>query len=169
MGQPPYPSHQTLAGTALLVEDLQAMGISLIPRAQTDPRPANRAPSATTVLFCTIHADITKPTPFPIAEAQLLQSIVEKGMGLSMEDVQMLQAGPGKEAVQELIQEIRPQLTILCQETSSPILGRGKIKETSAGHLLGTAHPSVLLADPSQKAACWKDIQVGMRFLNPTP
>ncbi len=169
MGQPPYPPQHALAGTALLLEDLQAMGISLVPRASLTRRTSTPNSSGTRVLFCAIHPGITQPTPFSAEEDQLLQTIVEKGMGLSMKVVQLLQAGPGTEAVQALIQEIRPELTILCQKTPSASLGRGEIQTTSTGHLLGTAHPSSLLANPSLKAACWEDIQIGMHFLNPSP
>lgn len=130
--------------------------------------------------------------PFVDASGQLLEKIIENGMGLPRAEVfitnlvkcrppQNRDPQPGEVSactplLEQQIAAVNPELVIalgrpaahFLLQTAAPISQlRGKILERPQDGLpiLVTDHPAFLLYEPARKADCWADIQVAMRFL----
>lgn len=134
--------------------------------------------------------------PFVGPAGQLLDKIIQGGMGLSREQVFLSntlkcrpaedRAGLGSELdacapyLEEQIAAIQPELILaLGQEAAQHVLKtdlslsrlRGELHNRPQGGppVLVTYHPAYLLQYPEQKRACWEDIQLGLRHLGMGP
>ncbi len=130
--------------------------------------------------------------PFVGRAGQLLTRIIEGGMGLRREEVfiaNVLKCRPPENRdpsleekaactpfLEEQITALQPELIIaLGRHAAGHLLGRqdslgrmrGGLHERPQGGppVLVTFHPAYLLRNESEKAACWQDIQMGMRHL----
>ncbi len=135
--------------------------------------------------------------PFVGPAGQLLDKIIEGGMGLARQDVfiaNILKCRPPANRdplptevaactpfLEEQIAALQPKLLIalgrhaahhLLQTEASLSSLRGVLHNRPQGgpKVLVTYHPAYLLRNPAAKRACWEDIQLGMQFLGlPTP
>lgn len=130
--------------------------------------------------------------PFVGASGQLLEKIIENGMGLSRQEVfiaNVVKCRPPQNRtpladeiascspyLEQQISAVEPELIIALGGPaahylldSNEAVGslRGKILKRPQGGppILVTYHPAFLLYEPQRKADCWADIQVAMRFL----
>ncbi len=130
--------------------------------------------------------------PFVGASGQLLDKIIENGMGLQRQEVFIANVvkcrppqnrNPLAEEVaactpflEQQISAVNPELIIALGrpaahhllQTTAPIGQlRGKMHKRphDGRNVLVTYHPAFLLYEPSRKAECWADIKVAMRFL----
>jgi DNA polymerase len=130
--------------------------------------------------------------PFVGASGQLLDKIIENGMGLSRQEVfiaNLVKCRPPQNRTPQLdevvacstylkeqIKAVQPELIIalgrpaahfLLDTTEAVGSLRGKILKNPQGGppILVTYHPAFLLYEPARKSDCWADIQVAMRFL----
>jgi len=130
--------------------------------------------------------------PFVGPAGQLLDKIIQGGMGLKREEVFLsntLKCRPAEDRaaltseldacapyLEEQIAAVQPELLIvLGQEAAQHLLKtdlslsrlRGELHHRPQGGpvVLVTYHPASLLQDPEQKRACWEDIQLGLRHL----
>ncbi|MCP4093942.1 MAG: uracil-DNA glycosylase [Planctomycetes bacterium] len=130
--------------------------------------------------------------PFVGASGQLLEKIIENGMGLSRQEVfianvvkcrppqnrtpQLDEVSSCSPYLEQQIAAVKPELIIalgrpaahyLLDTTEAVGSLRGKILKRPQGGppILVTYHPAFLLYEPARKADCWADIQVAMRFL----
>ena len=130
--------------------------------------------------------------PFVGASGQLLEKIIENGMGLSRQEVfiaNLVKCRPPQNRtpqaeeiascspyLEQQITAVAPELIIalggpaahyLLNSNDAVASLRGKILERPQGGppILVTYHPAFLLYEPQRKADCWADIQVAMRFL----
>jgi DNA polymerase len=130
--------------------------------------------------------------PFVGAAGQLLEKIIENGMGLSRSEVfiaNVVKCRPPQNRtplppevsacipfLEQQIAAVNPELVVALGrpaahyllQTAAPISElRGKIFKRPQDGLpvLVTYHPAFLLYEPARKADCWADIQVAMRFL----
>lgn len=130
--------------------------------------------------------------PFVGRAGQLLTRIIEGGMGLRREEVfiaNVLKCRPPENRdpsleekaactpfLEEQIAALQPELIIaLGRHAAGHLLGRQDSLGRMRGDLhrrpqggppvLVTFHPAYLLRDEREKAACWQDIQMGMRHL----
>jgi len=130
--------------------------------------------------------------PFVGPSGQLLNRILEGGMGLRREEVfianvlkcrppgnrdpQAAETAACTPYLEEQIRLVEPDLLIaLGRPAANHLLGqdvslgrlRGGIHPRPGGGppVLATYHPAYLLRNPAAKAACWEDIQIAMRFL----
>ncbi len=130
--------------------------------------------------------------PFVGAAGQLLDKILQSGMGLRREEVFIANVvkcrppgnrDPAPEEVaacspflERQIAAIRPDLILaLGRHAAHHLLGtdlslqrlRGRLQTRPQGGppVLVTFHPAYLLRNPGAKKDCWQDIQVGMGFL----
>ena len=133
--------------------------------------------------------------PFVGAAGQLLEKILENGMGLTRAEVfitNLVKCRPPQNRdplpqevcactpfLEQQIAAVNPELLIALGrpaahhllQTAAPISElRGKILKRPQDGLpiLVTDHPALLLYEPARKADCWADIQVAMRFLGLT-
>jgi uracil-DNA glycosylase family 4 len=133
--------------------------------------------------------------PFVGASGQLLEKIIENGMGLSRQEVfiaNVVKCRPPQNRtplaeeiascspyLEQQIAAVKPELIIalgrpaaqyLLQSNEAVGSLRGKILKRPQGGppILVTYHPAFLLYEPERKADCWADIQVAMRFLGLT-
>ncbi|NQU49792.1 MAG: uracil-DNA glycosylase [Planctomycetes bacterium] len=129
--------------------------------------------------------------PFVGPAGQLLDKIIESGMGLRRADVFILNIlkcrPPGnrdplateKQACTPFLQRqlnvLRPDIVIcLGRHAANYLLGsdqslgqlRGRLHQSTSGiPILATYHPAYLLRTPSAKVDCWQDIQIAMNHL----
>jgi len=130
--------------------------------------------------------------PFVGPAGQLLERILEGGMGLRREQVYIANMvkcrppGNRNPAPEEMlacrhyldaqIQAVQPELILalgriaaqaLLQTTEPLGRLRGRLMPLPGGGppVLATYHPAYLLRRPEDKGACWEDIQVGMAHL----
>jgi uracil-DNA glycosylase len=129
--------------------------------------------------------------PFVGPAGQLLNKIIESGMGLRRADVFILNIlkcrPPGnrdplpteKQACTPFLQRqlavIQPDIVIcLGRHSANYLLGsdqslgqlRGRLHQSASGiPILATYHPAYLLRTPSAKVDCWQDIQIAMNHL----
>lgn len=130
--------------------------------------------------------------PFVGPSGQLLDKILEGGMGLRRDQVYIANIlkcrPPGNRDpypaeieqctpyLEEQIAQIQPRLLIALGRFSAQhllqtdlSLGklRGRLHQRPQGGppVLVTYHPAYLLRNPAEKRACWEDIQLGMRHL----
>ncbi|MDA0666600.1 MAG: uracil-DNA glycosylase [Planctomycetota bacterium] len=134
--------------------------------------------------------------PFLGPAGQLLDKIIQGGMGLKREEVFLsntLKCRPAEDRaaltteldacapyLEEQIAAVQPELLIaLGQEAAQHLLKtdlslsrlRGELHHRPQGGpmVLVTYHPAYLLQYPEQKRACWEDIQLGLRYLGLGP
>ena len=136
--------------------------------------------------------------PFVGRSGQLLTKIIESGMGLRRQDVFLantlkcrppenrnpnaLETEACRPFLDRQIALLQPRLVIaLGRVAAHQLLAseaplsklRGIVHQRADGlQILVTYHPSYLLREPKAKAACWQDIQLGLRHLGlapPTP
>lgn len=130
--------------------------------------------------------------PFVGPAGQLLENILQGGMGLNRQDVYIANVlkcrPPGNRDplpaeivactpfLEEQIAQIQPELIIaLGRHAAHHLLNtelslsrlRGTLHQRPEGGppVLVTYHPAYLLRNPAEKRACWEDIQLGMRHL----
>lgn len=130
--------------------------------------------------------------PFVGAAGQLLDKIITAGMGLSRSEVFIANIvkcrppgnrTPAPEEVEACsgylerqILALQPRLIIALGRTAAQFLlqsqeslgrlrGRLLNRPDNGQTVLATYHPAYLLRQPSDKGACWQDIQVAMGFL----
>ncbi|MGB0954066.1 MAG: uracil-DNA glycosylase [Planctomycetota bacterium] len=133
--------------------------------------------------------------PFVGPAGQLLEKILEGGMGLSRQEVYIANVlkcrPPGNRDplpaeilactpfLEEQIATIQPELIIalgrhaahhLLKTDQSLSRLRGSLHHRPEGGppVLVTYHPAYLLRNPAEKRSCWEDIQLGMRHLGMT-
>jgi DNA polymerase len=134
--------------------------------------------------------------PFVGRAGQLLTDIVTKGIGIPREDVHIanvLKCRPPENrdptaAEKEVctpwldrqIELARPKVIVpLGKHASNYLLAlppetpmgktRGRVHVSAGRTLVPTYHPAYLLRSPSEKKACWEDIQVAMGVLGIEP
>ncbi len=128
--------------------------------------------------------------PFVGDAGKLLTDIITKGMGLRREDVYIANIlkcrPPGNRDPKPLekalctgwlerqIELVDPEVLVpLGRHASTHLLGqegsmgslRGRIHEVGGRKIVPTYHPAYLLRTPSEKRACWADIQLAMAEL----
>ncbi len=130
--------------------------------------------------------------PFVGRAGQLLEAILEKGMGLSRQQVYIANVlkcrppenrdpTPAEKAactpfLEEQLATLQPELIIaLGRHAANHLLGtemslgrlRGRLHARPQGGppVLVTYHPAYLLRNPAAKQDCWMDIQLGMAHL----
>jgi DNA polymerase len=132
--------------------------------------------------------------PFVGRSGQLLTDIIEKGMGLSREEVtiaNVLKCRPPENRdptseekktctpwLDRQIELVQPRILIaLGRHAAGHLLGseaslgrlRGRVHLRGSTKVVVTYHPSYLLRTPSDKAECWKDIQLAMAEIGLQP
>jgi len=134
--------------------------------------------------------------PFVGPAGQLLDRILERGLGLSRREVfvaNVLKCRPPgnrdpepeeRDAcapwLEEQIRLVRPELLLaLGRHAAQTLLGstaplgalRGRVLERPGGGppVVATYHPAYLLRNPAAKAACWADLQAVLRHLGLRP
>lgn len=130
--------------------------------------------------------------PFVGAAGQLLDRILEKGMGLARSEVFIANVlkcrPPGNRDpepdevaaclpyLERQIATVQPELVLalgrhaaqaLLESADSLQKLRGRLHTRPGGRppVLVTYHPAYLLRNPAAKADCWKDVQIGLEFL----
>ncbi|MEM8711454.1 MAG: uracil-DNA glycosylase family protein, partial [Planctomycetota bacterium] len=113
---------------------------------------------------------------------ELLADIITKGMGLTVDDVQVACVVPGEIAsaepfasaeIHKRLQALAPQVIVtLGRPAASAVLGvdaplprlRGQIHTTPSGvRAVATYHPAYLTRAPQHKKDAWQDIQIAMQ------
>jgi uracil-DNA glycosylase len=132
--------------------------------------------------------------PFVGPSGKLLTDIVEKGMGLGRDEVviaNVLKCRPPDNRdplpaekrlcttwLDRQIELVDPRIVIalgrhaaahLLQNDTSIGRLRGKVWSRGKHKVVATYHPSYLLRSPSEKKACWQDIQLAMTELGLKP
>jgi len=130
--------------------------------------------------------------PFVGAAGQLLDRILEKGMGLARSEVFIAnvlkcrppgnrdpepdEVGACLPYLERQIAAVQPELVLalgrhaahaLLETADSLQKLRGRLHARPRGgpQVLVTYHPAYLLRNPAAKADCWQDVQIGLEFL----
>ena len=185
---PDASGYRTLEALAAAIESCSACGLS---RSRQQAF-ASHGSGSSGVLFIDetpgAFADAGR-SPFEGPSGELLGSIVTKGMGLTLEAVQLIslvkcqpRAGAPPEPselsmcrgwLERQAQLIGPKVVVtLGRPVAAAILGqeaplgrlRGQVHDALGSKVVATFHPEFLVRSPAHKKDAWEDIQLAMRI-----